>query len=331
MATPKKKIIDNGTTISSNFLQPVFGGDSAAPIGSVERDGHKHDGGSNWGSAQPIDLTNHTTNRLVLQDAYSVARSINAYPSVVVAPNNVISGTLLNIPNSGLKSAANLNGVLPLQKFDGYFNASTFNPLINITNQVSPFTAPGTIASAIWYFGMPFDIDITKPAYFSFEWMGDILTTDGYGNTILDTNKLIAGLPQAQTTIFRITWQWYSAGYAIFPPAVIYDGYNPANIAGTNINANSLTRGRIANLAVNDLPFRMIINDSSNNNQNYVGLTGLQETNSAMMVGIQVDVLSSGFVNNVLGSQSGHVGFFQGNLIYLSRTLGSANINFGVL
>lgn len=172
-------------------------------------------------------------------------------------------------------------------------------------------------------------MDITKPAYFSFNWMGDILTTDGYGNAILDTTKLnSAGVIQSQTTTFRITWQWFVPGFAVYPPAVIYDGFNPANINGTNINTNSLTRGRIANMTVNDFPFKLIVNNSSTNNPNYVGLTGLTQATNAVMVGIQVDVLSSGYVNSAVGSQSGHLRFYNGNFIYLSKTMGSPNTAF---
>lgn len=328
----KKKIVDEATTIGSDFLQAIFGGDNTAPITSPNSNGHFHDGGSNWGSAPKVDLTQHTTNRLILQDAYSVARSVSSYPSLIYATNNITSGTFLNVAGTSLKSSANLNGVVPLQRLDGYYNAiSGILPTINSTTSPQPFTVSGTLSSAIWYFAIPFDMDITKPAYFSFEWMGDILTTDGYGNTILDSTKLSQGQPQAQTTTFRITWQWYSPGYAILPPAVIYDGYTPANIVGTNINQNSLTRGRIPNLSVNDLPFKLIVNDSSSNNPNYVALTGIQQTTSAVMLGIQIDVLNSGFVNTSLNSLSGHVSFFQGNLIYLSKTMGSSITSFRTL
>jgi hypothetical protein len=365
MANSKKKIIDDVSTISKDFLQPIFGGDSSAPAGSPEKDGHVHSGGSHWGEVQKIDLTNHTTGRLTLQDSFVVARSVSSYPSVVATPTNVISGTLLNIQNSALKSkvaltipssaadtitlgtplstTAAISGTLGTQSgaspnpsnisgvLDGHINLSVDNGAAstNISSSLFPFTSPGIITSAIWYFSLPLDMDITKPSYFSFEWMGDILTTDGYGNAILDSSKLaLSGSPAAQTTTFRITWQWYSAGYSIFAPAIIYDGYTPTNLPGTNINANTLTRGRLANVAVNELPFKLMVNDSPTNNPNYVNLTGLQQATGAVMLGVQVDVLSSGFVSANVGFQSGHLQFFQGNFVYLSKTMGSSSVAF---
>jgi hypothetical protein len=330
--TPKKKIIDDATKIGADFLQPIFGGDSSADPTSPDFAGHFHDDGNTWGHAPKINLSQHTTDRLILQDSYAVAKSVSAYPSIVVAANNILSATFLNVNNSSLKSAANLNGVLPLQKLDGYFNAliNTY-PYTNLTTPPQPFTSPNILASAIWYFSLPLDMDITKQAFFSFYWMGDIVTTDGYGNNILDSTKLTQlGQPAAQTTIFRVTWQWFSPGYAVFPPAIIYDGYTPANIIGSNINQNSLTRGRIPSLTVNELPFRMIVNDSSSNNPNYVNLSGLSQTTNANMLGVQIDILSSGFVNTTPGSLSGHLSFFQGNMIYLSKTMGSAITSFRV-
>ena len=101
--------------------------------------------------------------------------------------------------------------------------------------------------------------------------------------------------------------------------------YSPNSGLGpyANINTNSLTRGRIPSVIVNSLPFRLAINDSVTNSQNYVNLTGLQQTTGAIIVGIQVDVLNSGFITSTIGAESGHINFFQGNFIYLSRTLGS--------
>jgi hypothetical protein len=358
MATKKKRIINDSSLIDSSFLQPIFGGDTTAPANDPNNIGHLHDGGNTWGHVAPIDLSAHTTGRLTLQDTFAVARSVSSYPSIVATANTIISGTLLNIPNSSLltsKAAITVPNTAPLDTLtinsssstvSGTFGTSSgntptssnitgiINGVINLAaNSVFtvvgastpdyPFTIPGIITSAIWYFSIPFDMDVTKPAYFSFEWMGDILTIDAYGNTILDPTKITNSIPQAQTTTFRVTWQWYSAGYSILPPAVIYDGYTPANLPGTNINTNSLTRGRIPNLTINALPFQLTINDSVTNTPNYVGLAGLQQTTGAIMVGIQIDVLSSGFVNNQVGSQSGHIKFYQGNLIYLSKTLGS--------
>lgn len=370
----KKKITNDATLIDADFLQPIFGGDPKANPNTPEFNGHLHDGRNDvWGHAPKIDLTNHTTGRLTLQDNYVVAKSVSAYPAIIATPNNVVSGSFLNIPNSLLASTAalsipaanpyngpnadsvlidnvskpfsgvlgtvagaapnpsggNINGVLAGNVNIGLNNAFTTT---GISTPVYPFTVPNIITSAIWYFQVPLDMDTTKQAYFTFAWMGDILTSDGYGNVTLDPTKLtISGTPAAQTTTFRITWQWYTPGYAIFPPAVIYDGYTPANIPGSNINANTLTRGRIANLTVNDLPFRLIVNDSSNNNQNYVNLTGLQQATNAVTLGVQVDVLSSGYVTPTLGFQSGHLRFYQGTLVYLSKIMGSPVVSFRTL
>lgn len=325
----KKKIINDATLIDSGFLQPIFGGDKTADPNSPEYNGHLHDGRSDaWGHAPKIDLTNHTTGRLTLQDSFVVAKSISASPYVVATPNSIISASFLNAGGtSPLKSAVRLN-LGSQQQIDGYFSASLNSPYgeSSITSAVYPFTSSSILTSAIWYFSVPFDMDITKNAYFSFGWMGDILTTDSSGNTVFDSSKLdTSGNIQSQTTTFRITWQWYSAGYSVFPPAVVYDGYIPTNLAGTKINANTLTRGRIPNLTVNQLPFTFAVNDSASGNQNYVGLTGLQQATGAVMVGIQVDVLSSGFISS---ATSGHINFFQGNLIYLSKTMGSPVVSF---
>lgn len=324
----KKRIINDATLIDAGFLQPVFGGDKTADPNSPEYNGHFHDGRTDsWGHAPKIDLTNHTTGRLVLQDSFAVAKSVSASPSIVATPNSVLSGSFINIDGSSINSAAYFDNTLPLKRMDGYFNASLGSPygITSISSPVYPITT-SALTSAIWYFSIPFDMDITKPAYFSFGWMGDILTLDNAGNTVFDSNKLDSdGNINSQTTTFRITWQWYSAGYSVFPPAVVYDGYIPTNLAGTKVNANTLTRGRIPTLAVNQLPFTFTINDSSTGNQNYVGLTGLQQATSAVMVGIQVDVLNSGFVSSIT---SGHINFFQGNLIYLSKTMGSPLVSF---
>lgn len=354
----KKKIIDGATEVDSSYLQSVFGGDTTADLSSPEFNGHLHTGRNDvWGHAPKIDLTNHTTGRLTLQDNFVVAKSVSMYPSIIATPNNMISATLLNnsinksnvaltVPTSPIDNitfnsvTAQVSGVIgtnagatPNQSnitgiLDGNMNMS-LNSVFDSTGISSPsypFSTPGILTSAIWYFNLPLDMDNTKPAYFSFAWMGDILTTDAYGNTRLDSTKLTtSGIPQAQTTTFRVTWQWFSPGYSIFPPAVIYDGYTPANLPGANINGNTLTRGRIPNLTVNDLPFKLINNDSSNGNQNYVNLTGLQQATGSIMVGVQVDVLNSGFVSS---NQSGHLRFYQGTLTYLSKIMGSSAILF---
>ncbi len=248
--TPKKRIIDDVTKIDAGFLQSVYGGDTTAVSGSTERDGHIHDGGSNWGSVQKVDLTNHTTGRLVLQDQFSVLKTI------------------------GLPSAA----------------ASTLGN------------------SVVWYFTIPTDIDISKSAYFAFNWMGD--STDG-------ANNILSVLPQ--TTVYRITWQWYVPGYAMLSPAIIYDSQPPANQSGSNINANTLTRGRLPNFTVNTAPFQLLVNDSFVGKPNYVQLTGLNQAQNSVIVGVQVEVLSTGFSNGVV--------FFNGNFSYLSKTMGGSNIS----
>lgn len=296
MAGKKKKIVDDATKINADFLQPIFGGDLSANPNTPEYNGHFHDGKKDtWGHAPKINLADHTTGRLVLSDEFAVAKNISSYPSVVA-------------------------------------KLSDF-PSVNSTNIIAtsyPFTAPNMLATAIWYFAVPQDMDLTKSSYFSFQWMGDIITTDGYGNAIFDSTKLSPqGQLISQTTTFRITWQWFTPGYSIYPPAVVYDGYTPINLPGTNINQNSLTRGRIPNLTVNDLPFRLITNDSSTSNYSYVNLTGLQQANGAVVLGVQVDVLSSGFITGP--SLSGHINFFQGNFVYLSKILGSSNISFNTL
>jgi len=107
------------------------------------------------------------------------------------------------------------------------------------------------------------------------------------------------------------------------------------------INQNTLTRGRIGALTVNDAPFKLIVNDSSINNPNYVGLTGLQQATNAVMLGVQVDILTSGFISvpnvtlpqdlqagNISINKLGHVRFFQGNFIYMSKIMGSPNTIF---
>lgn len=251
----KKKIIDNATTINSKFLQPIFGGDPDATPGTPEADGHLHDGRSDvWGHASKINLQEHTTGRLVLQDSYAVIKTIS-------------------LPSSAASVVDN-----------GF----------------------------IWYFTVPPDIDITKPAYFSFAWMGD--STDAY-NQISSTTS--------QTSVFKITWQWYVPGYAILAPAVIYDSQPPANQNGSNINTNTLTRGRLPSFTVNTTPFQLLINDSSTGKHNYIRLTGFEYAQNAVIVGIQVEVTNTGFLNGVT--------FINGNFVYLSKTMGGPNINLNSL
>ncbi len=254
MATKKKKIVDDVTKIGSELLQPIFGGDKSAPTSSPEYNGHFHDDGDDWGHAPKINLAQHTTGRLILQDEFAVAKTIG-------------------MPSSSAATIGN---------------------------------------SVIWYFSIPADIDITKPAYFNFGWMGD--STDGYNN-ILSTI--------AQTTTFRVTWQWYVPGYAMLAPAIIYDAQPPANQVGSNINANTLTRGRLPNFTVNTTPFQLLINDSATGLPNHVKLTGFDQAQNSVMVGVQIEILSTGFSNGVI--------LFNGNLVYLSKVIGGANISINSL
>lgn len=87
MANKKKKIIDGATTIDSEILQPIFGGDSSASVGSPERDGHVHDGGTEWGHAQKVNLNGHVTGRLVLDEQYAVSKRITQPLSVATKVN----------------------------------------------------------------------------------------------------------------------------------------------------------------------------------------------------------------------------------------------------
>lgn len=182
-----------------------------------------------------------------------------------------------------------------------------------VKNISLPSSAAASIGTGIvWYFSLPTDIDITKPAYFSFGWMGD--STDS-SNNIIST--------AFQSSVFRITWQWYVPGYAIFSPSIIYDSQPPANQTGSNVNANTLTRGRLPNFTVNTAPFQLLVNDSATGKPNYIKLTGLDKAQNSVLVGVQIDVLSTGFPNGVV--------FFNGNLLYLSKTIGGANISIASL
>ena len=251
--TKKRRIIDGSTLIDQSFLQGIFGGDTTADPSSPNFAGHLHDDGNEWGHAGKIDLSNHVTGRLLLDDESAVVKTLTL---------SVSSG-------------------IPLGR------------------------------GVIWYFSIPPDLDITKPAYFSFSWMGD--STDGIGNIV---NTMF------QSTVFKITWQWYVPGYAIFAPSTIFDSLPPANQTGSNINANTLSRGRLPNFTVNTAPFQLLINDSASK-PNYVKLTGLEQAQNAAIVGVQIDVTSTGFPNGIA--------FVNGSLIYLSRTLGGSNTNVSSL
>lgn len=207
---------------------------------------------------------------------------------------------------------------------DTWGHAQKINLTTNTTNRlvlqdefavVKTLSLPSTAAAAvgtslIWYFTLPPDMDVTKSAYFSFAWMGDS-TDEANSEVIVNTTF--------QTSIFRITWQWYIPGYAVFSPSVIYDASPPANQITSNVNQNTLTRGRIPNFTVNIPPFQMLVNDSSSGSPNYVKLTGLEQAQTSVMVGVQVEVLSTGFPNGVV--------FFNGNLVYLSKVIGGSNIS----
>jgi hypothetical protein len=106
-------------------------------------------------------------------------------------------------------------------------------------------------------------------------------------------------------------------------PSIIYDAQPPANQVGSNINANTLTRGRLPNFTVNTAPFQLLMNDSATGNPNYLKLTGLNQAQNSVMVGVQVEVLSTGFPNGAV--------FFNGNLVYSSKTIGGANISINSL
>ena len=245
MPTNKKRLIDDASIIGSNFLQPIFGGDNSAPAGSPERDGHVHDGGSTWGHVQKVDLGQHTTGRLLLQDQFAVTKIVSQTSTSAAVIDN----------------------------------------------------------SLVWYFSVPTDLDTTKPVYFSFNWMGD----SSVNNVITSTSF--------QSTVFKITWQWYIPGSAVLAPAIIFDSQPPANQVGSNVNANTLTRGRIPAFTVNAAPFTLFVNDSLSGSPNFVKLTGLDQAPMSVMVGVQVEVVNTGFANGI--------SFFNGNMLYLAKTLGS--------
>lgn len=223
-------------------------------------------------------------------------------------------------------SSPNLNGHFHDGKTDTWGHAPKIDLTSNTTGrlilqeeysvskvlslQSSAASAVGT--GLLWYFTLPTDIDITKSVYFSFAWMGD--STDN-SNNITST--------AFQSTVFRITWQWYIPGYSILAPSIVYDGQPPANQVGSNINGNTLTRGRLPNFTVNTAPFQLLINDSATGKPNYVKLNGLEQAQTSVIVGVQVEVLSTGFANGVV--------FFNGNLLYISKTIGGANISINSL
>ena len=324
-------------------MQPIFGGNPNAPANDPNNIGHLHDNGNTWGHAAKIDLGNHTTGRLTLQPGCYVTRNISAYPSIIANKNNaVISGSFLNTDptlcptnRSYITLTSDRAGTTPVTQ--GYAQGSinllenTYFNLYGASKDDYPFTLPTILSTAIWYFAIPFDMDITQNVYFSFGWMGDIITVDSSGNIKSDATKLgTDGItPLSQTTNFRATWQWYIPGYTILPPAVIFDGYNPTMSLNGIHAPNSSTRGQVATISVVSAPYKLNINDSSSNTPSYVGLTGLSNTTNATMIGIQIDVLNSGFITfPATGIQSGHVKFYQGNLIYFSKTMGSTITSF---
>lgn len=69
MPSPKKPFQNDKTIVDAEFLTSIFGGDdgyaTTIPPSPFYK-GHIHDGGSQWGHAPQIDLTNHVTGRLVL-------------------------------------------------------------------------------------------------------------------------------------------------------------------------------------------------------------------------------------------------------------------------
>jgi len=174
----KKKIIDDVTTINSGFLQPIFGGDFSADPNSPEFNGHLHDGRNDfWGHASQIDLTKHTIGRVTLQDAYAVAKSVGAYPSIIASQGNILSGTFLNVGGTNFTSSASISPGTP-GTLAGTFSASTPGDnqrgngfsFLSVSSPINPFTLPGILSTAIWYFAVPLDIDVTKPSYFKFYW-----------------------------------------------------------------------------------------------------------------------------------------------------------------
>lgn len=69
MPSPKKPFVNDKTIVTAEFLTSIFGGDdgyATANPPSPFYQGHLHDGGTEWGHAPLIDLTEHVTGRLVI-------------------------------------------------------------------------------------------------------------------------------------------------------------------------------------------------------------------------------------------------------------------------
>lgn len=69
MASQKKPFLDDRTIVPAEFLTSIFGGDdgySTADPPSPFYKGHIHDGGTEWGHAPKINLTDHVIGSLVL-------------------------------------------------------------------------------------------------------------------------------------------------------------------------------------------------------------------------------------------------------------------------
>lgn len=69
MASPKKTFTDDKTIVSAEFLTSIFGGDDGYATSNPPSPfykGHLHDGGSEWGHAPKVDLTDHVAGRLVV-------------------------------------------------------------------------------------------------------------------------------------------------------------------------------------------------------------------------------------------------------------------------
>ncbi len=66
MPDPKKPFVDDVTIVSANFLNSVYGGLDGYSDDSPYKNGHFHDGGSEWGSAPKVNLTDHVVGRLIL-------------------------------------------------------------------------------------------------------------------------------------------------------------------------------------------------------------------------------------------------------------------------
>ncbi len=69
MPSSKKPFKNDKTVVSAEFLTSIFGGDdgysTTFPVSPFYK-GHLHDGGSEWGHAPKVDLTDNVVGRLVL-------------------------------------------------------------------------------------------------------------------------------------------------------------------------------------------------------------------------------------------------------------------------